>query len=374
MAIGGVYTARHWLDAIVYINPAQNNSIPVAPTPLAETRHVSIIGWIPYWDQKAAGASFRAHPELFDYVSFFWYQIDKNGIVKPYRQTVEDTSLLTFARANGIKTLAVVANLPDYTEGGTWDPERVRQVISSADVRAKHVADLVALARKHNFDGINIDYEALGNDQRESFTAFIKELSDALHKEQKILGVAIHPKTSEADPKENNGSRAQDWKAIAPYIDQMYFMTYSEHYKGSEPGPNASPQWVERILRYAVDSIGLPREKIFMGLPFYGHQWKKGADGSSYGVDDDLTFEKATRLAKEYASEIQWDSASQTPYFKYNASGTQYEVWFENQESVNAKLDIRRQFNIPNIALWRLGGENPGIWELLTLLRKDARE
>src|SRR3990167_9598571 len=167
-------------------------SIQTPTQPLLKT-----VGWIPYWDQKTAFASFSKNVELFDFVSAFWYRIDAEGNLTTYKQTVEDQSIIDFAHKNNVKVLAVVANLPDYEEGGDWDYKRVDKVISSTAARKAHIQVLIGLAAEHNFDGINIDYEALKRSQRENFTAFIEEFAQAHHKEGKILGVAIHPKTPE---------------------------------------------------------------------------------------------------------------------------------------------------------------------------------
>ncbi len=331
----------------------------------ARANPIVILGWIPYWDQAKAFASFKANVDLFNYISLFWYRLDSRGQLRPYSQTKEDENIIAFAHQNGVKVLAVIANLPDYAEGGDWDWQRVERVISSAEARRRHVADLAALAEGENFDGINIDYEALRRSQREDFTAFIRELADALHARGKILGVALHPKTGEFKPSEDNGSPAQDWNAIAQYADHLYLMTYSQHSLASEPGPNASPAWMDRVLEYAVNVRKIPKEKLFMGIPFYGHEWVETRPGQWEGIDDDVTFAHAAELAEQYGVPIQWDEDAMTPFSTFRRRGRQHSVWFENKKSLESKLELRKKYQIPNIAFWRLGGEDPEVWNTL---------
>src|SRR3990167_9511888 len=81
--------------------------IPVKP---------KVIGWIPYWDQQKAFKSFSQNVSLFDFISVFWFRIDTNGDLTKYKTAVIDRSIIDYAHKNGVKALAVVANLPDYDE------------------------------------------------------------------------------------------------------------------------------------------------------------------------------------------------------------------------------------------------------------------
>lgn len=349
-------------EAIIVSSPAP---LPNTPSPNPK----KLLGWIPYWDQEAAYESFKTNIELFDFISFFWYRLDSNGLITTYTTTDEDQSKIDFAHENGVKVLAVIANLPDYTEGGDWDSHRVDHVIATDEARQAHIAALLKLVEEHNFDGINIDYEALHREQRNDFTLFIKELSEALHLKGKILGVALHPKTSENNPAEDNGSHAQDWEQLSKFADQLYLMTYSEHYLGSAPGPNASPGWIDHVLNYAVNAVGVPRKKIFFGIPFFGHTWSTTDSKSFTGISDDVTFQDVLLMQQKYDIQPQWDSATFTPYLTYTDNDREIVTWFENAESLKEKLALREKYAIPNLAFWRLNGEDPKIWPLLQMLK-----
>jgi spore germination protein YaaH len=45
------------------------------------------------------------------------------------------------------------------------------------------------------------------------------------------------------------------------------------------------------------------------------------------------------QLANQYGSTIQFDMRQQTPWFAYTDSqGQQHQVWFENADSIRAKI------------------------------------
>ncbi|MBI4128648.1 MAG: hypothetical protein HY460_01235 [Parcubacteria group bacterium] len=340
-------------------------------TPAPKKSTMTVFASIPYWDQARAFSSFQTHVTSIDYLSLFWYRLDPAGTIRTYDETEEDTAIIDFAHRNTVRVFGLVANLPDFTEGGTWDPARVWRVIETPETRRNHVSALVTLAEEKNFDGIHIDYEALPGEYRTAYTQFIQGLGNALHARGKMLAVALHPKTSETNPAEDNGSHAQDWKAIAPFVDQMHLMTYSEHELEGVPGPAASPEMITEVLAYAIEKNQLPREKIFFGVPFYGQEWAEPKPRAYRGIHGDRTFADVQTIRSRFKTTEFWHEPSKTPYLRYAQKGEERIIWFENQKSVAAKLELAKKFGATAISLWRIGGEDPAIWKIIETLRRS---
>jgi len=346
--------------------PVSNTDKPTKAkviTPTLTPLSLKTIGWIPYWDQKNAFESFSNNAQFFDFVSVFWYRIDAFGNLKTYKSTIVDQSIIDFAHQNKVRILAVVANMADYGEEGNWDAERVDLVISSPQSRSNHISDLVALAENNNFDGIDIDYEALKPSQRENFSLFVEELAEKLHQKSKLLGVAIHPRTQEFNPDEDGGSQAQNLARISKAADHMYFMNYTEHNIFSQPGPAASIDWDKRVMDYALNDAKIPPEKIFFGIGLFGLEWRQEAVGSFEGENDDLTFGQIQTLVQKNNIKVDWDDNAKSPHFEYQKSGEKYVVWFENAQSVAERIGLAKELKVGGIAFWRLGGEDPLVWQ-----------
>ena len=327
----------------------------------------SIAVGIPYWDQNKAIESFRNNVDLIGYISVFWYNLGPEGKIRKYKFAKEDRNLINFAHKRNVKVFGLIANLPDDEQEGSgldWDSKRVAKIISVKARRGKHIAELVKLTKRMNFDGIHIDYEALSGKYRKEFSLFIKELGHALHAAHKLLAVAIHPKTSEFNPREDNGSGAQDWDVLHRYADQLHLMTYNQHTGSDKPGPAAAPRWAEKIIRYAVNKRKIPRDKLYMGIPLYAEAWEQRSSGRYRWLKVDLTFTDVKRLMNKYkASEI-WDNKQASPYITFqDKKGRRRVIWFENNHSLEKKLTLGEKYGICNIALWRLGDEDPGIWQ-----------
>lgn len=326
----------------------------------------SVLAWIPYWDQQRGYNSYLENKKIINYIAFFWYTLDKNGDVKKYTLAKTDGELIRKAQKNGTKVLAIVTNLPDDEDKDEdeddWAYKRLEPILFSEEKRKSHINTLVSLAKDDGFDGINIDYEALPGSYREGFTLFIKELAEALHRENKILAVAIHPKTSEKNPMENNGSWAQDWKVLAKHADQLHFMTYGEHYPASQPGPIASPKWLSEILNYARKQF-IPLGKIFVGIPFYGEIWLHKESRRPQGIDVDLTYTATQKLKRKYNGQEGWDEKHLSPYLLFEDNkNRKYSVWFENEKSIHEKVNLSNSLGFCNFAIWRIGGESPDFW------------
>lgn len=324
------------------------------------------LGWIPYWDQKRASVSFRANADLFSHISLFWYYLDQNGHIQKYRQAQEDRKLLGFARKHGVKVLALVAN-DDDNAIENWDRDRVARIISDPELRSSHIEDLVQLTERLNFDGINIDYEALHRRDFNDFTRFIDELATALHDRDKILAVAIHPKTAIADPEEDNGSHAQDLIALARSADQLHLMTYGEHGDFSDPGPIASGRWLDDIFDFVLDEQGISANKLFVGIPTYGQAWEESTceDKKCIKQGGNLVYEDVVRRRRQVNdAQLNHDGVNGA-LLRYSMDDLEMIIWYEDAKSMLAKLYKAARRGVCNSALWRLGGEDKDIWQAL---------
>jgi spore germination protein YaaH len=336
---------------------------------IADNQTCSVLGAIPYWDQNKAIESFRNNINLIDYLSVFWYYMDPDGKIRKYVYANEDQSLIDYAHKHGVKVFALIANLPDDEREGAdsdWEPMRVGHMLNSKQHRQEHIEDLLELTLRMNFDGILIDYEALPGKYRVVYSLFIEELAKKFHKNNKQLAVALHPKTSAHNPRENNGSHAQDWGKLHQFADQLHIMTYGEHTSSTGPGPIATPGWLQRVFDYAIKERQVPVDKLYVGAPLYGEVWEQAKMGKYRGLDIDLTFNDVSNLKNKYHSKEMWSKIFSSPHLVYkNSEGRKRIIWYENMKSFEAKRLVWEEHGVCNIAFWRLGNEDPGVWSRL---------
>ncbi len=336
------------------------------PPPKTQKEDFSVTAWIPYWDQENAIKSATENITKLDAIGVFWYKLTPEGTVTVYEKAIEDQRFIEFAHENDVKVYALVANLPEEGEETTgWDPERVENVISNEDQREKHINDLVNLVIYKNFDGLALDYENLRPEQKDNFSLFIQELAQALHQQQKSLEIAIHPKTSENPNTEFSGALAQDYQKIAQYADHLHFMMYTQHGRESKPGPSSTPERTEAALNYAIEKLHIPKEKIIMGIGLFGLEWQVEGNGFT-GVEDDLTYNQVENFIEQNKTDMYRDENSQSVEITFRESNTFHVIWINDAKSIKRRIQIAKNYDVGGVSLWRLGGEDPEIWNFIT--------
>ena len=70
--------------------------------------------------------------------------------------------------------------------------------------------------------------------------------------------------------------------------------------------------------------------------------------------------------SRTYNAAVVFDETSKTPMFRYtNSAGQRREVWFENAASIAHKIDLVNKWDLNGFALWRIGMEDPAIWDVI---------
>lgn len=286
-------------------------------------------------DQSGSFPSMKTFYKSMSAVGPFWYRATKDGTLESKEsQLVSDT-----ARQLGLKMYPLVTNKTGSTDVVLGDPA----------IRTKVIDNIIKLVQEKNFDGINIDFELLPPKHKDNLTAFMAELYPKMKAAKKTLIISVFPRVEVAE----DVSGAYDYPAIAKNTDFLQIMTYDNHWGTSEPGPIAPVEWYEKNIKYAIEQCGGP-QKVIIGVSAYGYDWV-GKEGETVKYVDAIV------RAEKNGVKIMYDDKAQAPYFKYK----DHEVWFENDKSTAAKLDIVAKYKPAGIAIWRIGQEQPEIWPIV---------
>jgi spore germination protein len=223
----------------------------------AQTWCVSV--WYPSAEHPTGMDSILNNPDVIDTVNPFWYNGLVDGTILPTLDAENEEQLAAWREA-GLKIL------PSIWDGG------FSQAIHDPTIREKHIAEIVALVEKWEYDGIDVDYESFPLSTRDHFSNFIEDLAAALHEKGLLISMAVHAKTNDETAWES--AKAQDWSRLAPAVDIFAIMTYDYHNRAGEAGPIGPPQWSHDVIAYAANFTDL--SKVRLGLHFYGYSWRRG--------------------------------------------------------------------------------------------------
>ena len=135
-------------------------------------------------------------------------------------------------------------------------------------------------------------------------------------------------------------------------------MLYDEHWAGSEPGPIASPDWARSALAARVAEVG--GRRIVAALPLHGYQWRANAPAVTIG------WKEAQALAGSAGARLERDQATQNLRARMDEPGVpgqRWELWISDAELVMQLTRDARALGVRRIALWRLGLEDPALWD-----------
>ncbi|AZK46436.1 glycosyl hydrolase family 18 protein [Paenibacillus lentus] len=241
------------------------------------------------------------------------------------------------ARKGGVKYVDLTIVNDRWNSDGTAvqkDPGIVSRMLVSRESQEEHIAEIIDVVERYGFDGVEMDYEKIGEADWEKLCIFYKELHERLQAKGKALRIILEPRT----PIE---------RLPLPEGPVYVMMAYNLFGSHSGPGPKADHAFIKKLAsRMKV----LPGE-AGIALSVGGFDW------AAKGKVTSLTEKQAVKLLRRSNVAVPMrDKASGSVYFTYKDEGGQkHTVWYADGETISQWIDTVKQAGYTNIALWRLG-------------------
>ncbi|KAI1694047.1 glycosyl hydrolases family 18 domain-containing protein [Ditylenchus destructor] len=188
------------------------------------------------------------------------------GQVQPFNETDKEAYKKII---EGIKKKNPDVKVLLSVGGGTVKDEDWKQVANKSPEFAKSA---VEFAKANGFDGVDVDWEFQVPPERtaEDKQKFTKLMCD-LKQEAKSKDMLV---TASVMQLPSTVKSAYDGKALSECVDWVNVMTYDYNGAWSNTiGANSSIEDVKASLK-AWEDVGMPKDKITGGVPFYGRGWK----------------------------------------------------------------------------------------------------
>lgn len=236
--------------------------------------------------------------------------------------------------------LKVILGVGGYRREGFSEMARDKKKRKSF---VKNVNDII---KTYNLDGVDLDWEfptteagghtATPHDDR-NYVTLVKDLRKALGKDKWISYYS------------NNSGQWIDHKGMVPYVDYVHVSGYNLaipkegerllHQSPLYPSPKTGDWCVEKAIERHM-KLGVPREKVLMGIPFFGRGLKPFPS-----IVDCLDLAKYSGNLK-----VEWDNDAKAPY--YADKDGNLILGFDDERSITEKFDFIRTNDLPGIFVW----------------------
>ena len=227
--------------------------------------------------------------------------------------------------------------------GGNFDTASATALLSDPAAQERFLQQLADAVVQRQEQGVVFDFEDLPATILPTYRAFLVKA--------RALFAARGLEVSATVPA---GNPDWDMAAFAQPLGYLFLMNYDEHWLGGTAGPIASQAWFEQQLNHTLARV--PGGKVIVALGAYGYDWHGGKAEAQ-------TVEEAWTSAHDSGALPMFDKVSGNAGFAYEEDGEQHTVWFlDAAANANQLHAIGRRAG--GVALWRLGSEDQGYWDV----------
>lgn len=294
-------------------------------------------------DANGTLAEMTANADCLNTISPTWFYMQGN---EGDFVNIASADYVTRAHDRGMEVWALVEDI-------SYDVD-MYTVLSDTQTRLKLANNLVNAVVEVGADGLNIDFEHITVECGPHFAQFLRELSILTHRNNIVLSVDNYVP--------EGGSYQYHREEQGIVVDYVVIMGYDEHWAGcSEAGSVASIGYVERGIQDTIN-CGVPATKIINAVPTYTRVWK--TDGSEV-TSSALGMQAAQDWVSKYSVPVEWDEETCQNYGELQSGTAIYQVWLEDAQSLQVKLNVMNNFGVAGVSMWKLGYETTDIWGLM---------
>lgn len=226
--------------------------------------------------------------------------------------------------------------------------------LSNRTSREHLIQKLIEEVKRVGLDGINVDFETLTQEEAPHFIQFIRELSISCRKNNLVLSI------DNPVPQFTSFYNRKEQGIVADYV---IIMGYDEHTDGTESaGSVASLPFVEEGIQQTLKEV--PKNKIINGVPFYTRLWFTDKAGTV--TSEIMGMDQASKIVTEMGMEMYWNKEVSQNYAELSTDNGLYQMWLEDEQSLDAKMQLIQKYELGGVAEWKLGFERADVWNTIS--------
>jgi len=348
-----------------------------------------IVCYFTNWATYRQGGDGQFNPEHIDpnictHIIYGFAVLDQNTMLvkshDPYADMTDGYSGKDFyAKVTEFKKYGIKVTL---ALGGWNDSKgsKYSKLVNNPAARARFIEHVITFIEKHDFDGLDLDWEYPSCWQTDcmeenykdkaAFTAWVSELRAAFNPKGLLLSAAVSPSKKIMDV-------GYDIPSIARDLDWINVMTYDYHGQWDKKTGHVAPFYghpdddysyfnANFTMNYWIES-GAPASKLVMGMPLYGQSFTLAnkeenglnAPAKSGGKAGPATRAKGFLAYHEICRNVAsgWtvvkDDATPARMGPYAYNGDQW-VGFDDKEMIRKKSEYVREMGLGGGMVWAL--------------------
>ena len=276
-------------------------------------------------------------------ISPTWFSVTANeGTIS----SLASADYVNEAHSRGMEVWGLIDNFnPDVS---------TLETLSSRSSREHIIQKLLEEAQRVALDGINVDFEALTEEEAPHFIQFVRELSVVCRANNLVLSV------DNPVPQFTGFYNRKEQGIVADYV---IIMGYDEHTTGSEEAVSvASLPFVKEGIEKTLQEV--PKEKVINGIPFYTRLWTESNNGTL--SSEVMTMDAASQYIQENGIEVYWEKETAQNYGELLTDNGTQKIWMEDETSIEEKMKLIEQYGLAGVASWKLGFERADVWNVIS--------
>lgn len=327
----------------------QNTKAAIKPAANKATCNLNkvVYGWHPYW---VGNAYLNYDWNLLSHMSFFSYEVDAATGNANSTHGWATSAAVTAALASGNTKVTLCVTL--FSSHATF--------FASPTAKQTLITNLINLVQSRGAHGVNIDFEGLPASQKTNFANFMVDLANQFH--AAIPGSDVSTVLYAVD-----WNNVFDFAIMSSAVDKFIVMGYDYYWTGSTTaGPNDPLYHYSTTYNYNLSKSityylnkGCPRNKLIMGLPYYGREWPT----SSTSIPSSATANGVARFYNDVKDNLngyysagnhQQEVDSYSDVFVFNNGGTR-QCFITLENNFYKRLDHINNTGIGGMGIWALG-------------------
>ena len=118
-------------------------------------------------------------------------------------------------------------------------------------------------------------------------------------------------------------------------------------------------------MRDTVQLVG--KEHVIAGIPFYTRIWTT-TDGNT--TSRAVGMQAAVDQLNSDGQVALWNDDCGQYVASYTVGNATRQIWFEEEKSIEAKMQVIQENNVAGVAGWKLGLEKSSVWPVISKYNK----